>query len=80
MIGKSLGQYEITALLGVGGIREAAAPYANPVIFLFLGGFLLAEGLKRWGLHRRVALRIVRAVGGEPRRTVAGQAGRWLMA
>ena len=43
-------------LAGIGDIGTAATPYANPLIFLFLGGFLLAEGLKRWGLHQRLAL------------------------
>ncbi len=44
-------------------IREVAARYADPVIFLFLGGFLLAATLERWNLHRRFALTTVRRVG-----------------
>jgi solute carrier family 13 (sodium-dependent dicarboxylate transporter), member 2/3/5 len=59
-------------LLGILPIEAAAAPYANPVIFLFMGGFLLAAGMQRWGLHRRVALRIIHAVGTSPGRLVAG--------
>jgi sodium-dependent dicarboxylate transporter 2/3/5 len=59
-------------LLGVGTIGETAAPYSNPVIFLFLGGFLLAAAMERWGLHRRLALTIIRAMGTAPRRLVAG--------
>ena len=59
-------------LLGVGTIGETAAPYSNPIIFLFLGGFLLAAAMERWGLHRRLALTIIRAVGTAPRRLVAG--------
>ena len=59
-------------LLGVASIREAAAPYANPLIFLFLGGFLIAMAMQRWNLHRRLALRIIRAVGTRPLRIVAG--------
>ena len=58
--------------LGVRGIEETAAPYANPVIFLFLGGFLIAAALARCGLHRRFALGVVRAVGPRPRRLVGG--------
>ena len=57
---------------GVADIRAAAEPYANPILFLFLGGFLLAKGLERWGLHRRLALAVVAAVGTEPRRIVLG--------
>jgi solute carrier family 13 (sodium-dependent dicarboxylate transporter), member 2/3/5 len=59
-------------LLGILPIEAAAAPYANPVIFLFMGGFLLAAGMQRWGLHRRIALRIIHAVGTSPGRLVAG--------
>ncbi|HUP43488.1 MAG TPA: DASS family sodium-coupled anion symporter, partial [Thermoanaerobaculia bacterium] len=50
----------------------ATSPYANPLIFLFLGGFLIALGIERWGLHRRMALAIVAAFGTRPRRIVAG--------
>jgi sodium-dependent dicarboxylate transporter 2/3/5 len=59
-------------LLGTGSIEESATPYADPLVFLFLGGFLIALAMERWGLHRRVALRIIRAVGTRPRRIVAG--------
>ncbi len=59
-------------LLGVGGATEAAAPYANPIIFLFLGGFLIALGMQRWGLHRRIALTILRRAGTRPASLVAG--------
>jgi sodium-dependent dicarboxylate transporter 2/3/5 len=57
----------VLPLLGVVDIDAAAAPYANPLVFLFLGGFLLAAGVKRWGLHKRLAHTIVRFVGSEPR-------------
>jgi sodium-dependent dicarboxylate transporter 2/3/5 len=50
-------------LLGVMPIAEAAAPYANPLVFLFLGGFVIAQAIQRWGLHRRIALVILSLVG-----------------
>jgi solute carrier family 13 (sodium-dependent dicarboxylate transporter), member 2/3/5 len=59
-------------LLGIEDMRPTAAAYGNPTIFLFLGGFLLALGLQRSRLHRRVALAIVGAIGGRPRRLVLG--------
>jgi len=59
-------------LFGVGTIDEAAVPYANPLIFLFLGGFLLASAMARWGLERRVALVVLGVVGSDPARLVAG--------
>jgi sodium-dependent dicarboxylate transporter 2/3/5 len=62
-------------LLGVGSIEQTAAPYSNPLIFLFLGGFLMAAAMERWGLHRRLALTIIAAMGTAPRRLVAGFLG-----
>jgi len=62
----------VLPLVGVADIAAASAPYANPLVFLFLGGFLLAAGVKRWGLHRRLAHATVRAIGSEPRRLVLG--------
>jgi sodium-dependent dicarboxylate transporter 2/3/5 len=58
--------------LGVATPSAAAAPYANPVIFLFMGGFFLAATMQRWSLHRRLALAIVSRTGTSPRRLVAG--------
>jgi len=56
----------------IASIEEAAAPFANPIIFLFLGGFMLAQAMQRWDLHRRVALWIIGRTGTEPRRLVGG--------
>ena len=58
--------------LGVSGIGAAAEPFASPLVFLFLGGFLLAAALQRHGLHRRLALAIVALAGPRPDRLVAG--------
>jgi sodium-dependent dicarboxylate transporter 2/3/5 len=59
-------------LLGVFPIGAAAAPYANPVIYLFFGGFILAAAFEKSGLHRRLALSLVNAVGTRPDRLVLG--------
>ncbi len=59
-------------LLGIQDIGASAAPYANSVIFLFLGGFLIAQAMQRWELHKRVALIVILAVGTEPVRLVGG--------
>lgn len=59
-------------LLGIAGIKETAAPYAEPTIFLFMGGFFLAMAMQRWGLHKRIALLIVRVLGTQPRRLLLG--------
>ncbi len=42
--------------LGAGNERQAAAPYANPIVLLLLGGSILAVAIERWGLHKRLAL------------------------
>ena len=59
-------------LLGIAGARATAEPYANPLIFLFLGGFWIALAMQRWGLHRRIALRIVVRTGDRQTTLVAG--------
>ncbi len=59
-------------LYGIGEIEPVAANYADDLIFLFLGGFLLAAAMQRWNLHRRIALRIVAAVGTSPGGIIGG--------
>ncbi|MBO6575968.1 MAG: DASS family sodium-coupled anion symporter [Rhodothermales bacterium] len=59
-------------LIGAGTIRETAAPYADPIIFLFLGGFLIALAMERSGLHRRIALNIIQRSGTGGRALVGG--------
>jgi sodium-dependent dicarboxylate transporter 2/3/5 len=60
----------ILPLLGVGTLAEVTGAYADPVIFLFLGGFFIAATLERWELHRRFALSTVRLVGTDAPRVV----------
>jgi sodium-dependent dicarboxylate transporter 2/3/5 len=50
-------------MLGVMKMSEAAAPYANPIIFLFMGGFMIAIGLEKHRLHERIALNLIRVTG-----------------
>lgn len=59
-------------LLDVTSIDEATTPYANPLIFLFMGGFMIAIAMERWDLHRRVALTIVSFVGVKPTSIIIG--------
>lgn len=59
-------------ILGVSQVKDASAPYADPIIFLFMGGFMLALAMERWNLHRRIALTIIDAVGTKPRALVLG--------
>ncbi len=59
-------------IFGVASIRAATAPYASHIIFLLLGGFLIATAIQRWGLDRRIALGILSRVGSSPARIVGG--------
>ncbi|HWP71109.1 MAG TPA: SLC13 family permease [Gemmatimonadaceae bacterium] len=58
--------------LGVMSGRDAVAPYANELVFLFLGGFLLAAALERWNAHARIAYGLISAIGLSGRRIVLG--------
>ncbi|WP_009965981.1 SLC13 family permease [Verrucomicrobium spinosum] len=59
-------------ILGISPMKEAATAYADPIIYLFMGGFMLAIAMERWDLHRRIALNIIHAVGTKPRALILG--------
>lgn len=59
-------------LLGISGIDRTLEPYAHPLIFLFMGGFIIAIAMEKWELHRRIALNIVSFVGTRPHAIVLG--------
>lgn len=62
-------------LFGIASPAQAAAPYAHKLIFLFLGGFLIAAAMERWELHRRIALEALARVGSSPPKIVAAFMG-----
>lgn len=59
-------------LFGISSISQTSSVYSDPIIFLFLGGFMLALAIERWNLHRRVALAIVSALGANISRLILG--------
>ena len=59
-------------MLGIATIQDTVPPYANKVIFLFLGGFIVAFAMQRWNLHRRIALTVLQYAGGNGRSLVGG--------
>lgn len=59
-------------ILRVCKVEQAAAPYANFLIFLLIGGTLLAAAMERWRLHTRLALGLMGVVGARPAALVGG--------
>jgi sodium-dependent dicarboxylate transporter 2/3/5 len=59
-------------LLGIQSAKDVGQAYLSDSSFLYLGGFIIALGIERWGLHRRIALLTVAAVGTSPTRIVLG--------
>lgn len=62
----------IIPLIGAGTTRDAAMGYSHPIVMLLLGGFIIALGIERWGLHKRIALNIVSRVGSHPAALIFG--------
>ncbi|MFC6716500.1 SLC13 family permease [Natrialbaceae archaeon GCM10025810] len=60
------------ALTGALPVADTTPSYGHPLIFLFMGGFFLAMAMQRWDLHRRIALRTIKAVGTTPSRLILG--------
>lgn len=59
-------------LLGVMPTAKVTESYANHLIYLFMGGFLIAAAIEKWQLHRRIALHTINLVGTSPKRIVLG--------
>jgi len=62
----------IFPLMGVMSVSKVTPIYGSDVIFLFLGGFLIAGAIEKWNLHRQISLWIVKFFGCEPRRVILG--------
>ncbi|RMD84635.1 MAG: SLC13/DASS family transporter, partial [Candidatus Dadabacteria bacterium] len=58
--------------LGIMRGKEVSSEYINQYTFLFIGGFMIALGLERWGLHKRIALKVISIIGSGQRRIVLG--------
>ncbi|NQV02376.1 MAG: anion permease, partial [Bacteroidia bacterium] len=59
-------------LLGVMDGKSVSATYFNHVIFLFIGGFIVALAMQKWDLHKRIALKILMVIGVGPGRILLG--------
>ncbi len=59
-------------IFGISDVQSAAAPYANKIIYLFFGGFLIATAIQKWNLHKRIALIVLESVGSNGASLVGG--------
>ena len=59
-------------LSGALDIGATAAAYGNPLVFLYIGGFIVAVAIEKWDLHKRIALEIINRMGTKPQRLVLG--------
>jgi sodium-dependent dicarboxylate transporter 2/3/5 len=59
-------------LLGIFDMREATLPYSDPVIYLFMGGFIIALAMEKNKLHLRIALNLIRITGTKPDGIILG--------
>lgn len=59
-------------LLGITSGEKTSQAYFNSTIFLFLGGFFLALAMEKWNLHKRIALKIILALGAEQQKIILG--------
>lgn len=59
-------------VLNIASIETTASSFSNPIIFLFLGGFLIGLAIEKWSLHRRIALNIVKLTGTSGDRIILG--------
>ncbi len=64
----------LAVIMGVGGVKALFAPFGNPIIFLFMGSFILAEAMSIHGLDRRIAFGILsmKSVGSSSTRIAVG--------
>lgn len=62
----------LVPLLGVSTVQETVVSYSHPIIFLFMGGFIVALAMERWKLHQRIALLVLRFSGDRPAFLIGG--------
>lgn len=59
-------------LTGAMETADATAPYGHYLVFLFLGGFIIAMSIEKWNLHRRIALGVIYLIGSNLRLIILG--------
>lgn len=64
--------FVLMPLLGIAKADDVAMQYMDQIIFLFIGGFFIAYAMEKWGLHQRVAYRIILLMGNRPSKVLLG--------
>lgn len=59
-------------VLGLADCKSVSQQYTDSIVFLFIGGFMLAFAIEKWQLHRRIALKILSVVGTRPSTVLFG--------
>ncbi|MGB0316317.1 MAG: SLC13 family permease [Flavobacteriaceae bacterium] len=59
-------------LTGGMNLASTTASFGHKYVFLYLGGFLIAIGIEKWNLHRRIALTIIAFIGSDTRKIILG--------
>lgn len=59
-------------VLGILDSKQTSMQYMDPIIFLFIGGFIIAYGIEKWMLHERISLKILMSVGSKPSHILLG--------
>jgi sodium-dependent dicarboxylate transporter 2/3/5 len=62
----------VLPILGIADCKSVAQQYSDSIIFLFIGGFMLAFAIEKWNFHKRIALKILSVVGKDPGTILAG--------
>lgn len=67
----SLVPMAVFPLVGIASMKDACAPYADPIVFFFMGGMLIGA-MEKWGLPKRFAYAVLGVVGGGPIMLIGG--------
>src|SRR5690554_420648 len=59
-------------LLGIMGIKDTSIAYSDPMVLLYMGGFMIAVTIEKWNLHKRIALTIISIIGTDLKKIILG--------
>lgn len=59
-------------LMGIMGIKDTSLAYSDPMVLLYMGGFMIAVSIEKWNLHKRIALNIIALMGTDLKKLILG--------